>query len=273
MSQMGPALGAVLFGLVLGALAALRLRRGAYVPGRAADLLEQQDIVADEQADLATDRARLQPEMYRERTDALAKEAARLAATAVPAEAVVAAGGSGVGFFWGAATMALVAFLVTSVQEQAQPAPAVAAPARGASFDVSEDMTRLAAKLEQTPDDVETLVQLGHLLLKAQAMREAHLLTERALQLDPGNVEARVHRAVVTSAMDPHKGTEALDAVLKDAPAFAEGWFFRGMLAMQGGDPEGAKGYWERFVAAAPDGPQKERIRGFLAGDGLQMPR
>jgi cytochrome c-type biogenesis protein CcmH/NrfG len=259
------------------------------------DLEERAAHAIAQLRDLFEQQARLEPAMYaaeKERLEKVAADALRQRdkqiAHAKPTRRMSTppAGmpAQWKGFLWGVATVAGIGGLVLSVQSNSQPRADGAtmtgnsggqeAPMQRPNFEVDAEMQALAERLQKDEKDVEALVRLAHKLLQGQALSEAHMLNERALSFAPDNVEALVHKAVLRNAMgDSENALRELDALLAKNPTMAEGWFFRGMIGMSTGKPELAKESWQKFVAVAPDGPQKERIRGFLDGKGLQMPQ
>lgn len=196
------------------------------------------------------------------------------------------------GALWGGGVVAVAATLWLSVNQAQQPradAAMTQAPqmggqsGEGAQGGMPNDAVHAQAqnpeirvlrdKLSQTPNDVDAMVQLAHHLLRTSAIDEVQSLTKRALELDPKNGEAKVHAAVLRGAQGDGDGALAdLTSVLKENPKLAEGWLFRGMLGMQSGLADITQESFKQFVAVAPDGPQKERIKSFLDGGGLQMP-
>jgi len=161
-------------------------------------------------------------------------------------------------------------------QSLAQGAPPVAAGGELPPDHPGVDGSQGAAATPSGGDgsDLAALLRQAHELLRSQRIAEADALTRQALALDPNNTEARVHAAVIKSAGgDLVNALAMLDGVLQDDPKQAEAWFFRGMMGMRSGNTELAHASWRKFVDVAPDGPQKERIRGFLAGEGMQMPQ
>lgn len=178
------------------------------------------------------------------------------------------------GALWGGGVVALGVLLYGLVTEQQRPQAAMggvqAAPAGGAQAADEEEFRVLYERLQGKPDDLTALVRLSHLLLKSQMLDEAKVVNDRVLQLDPTNVEGRVHGAVLLAGTGDRAGAQkGLDDVLKKDPTFAEAWFFRGMFGMQAGKQELMRQSFEQFVLYAPDGPQKERIRAMLQ---RQMP-
>jgi tetratricopeptide (TPR) repeat protein len=175
-----------------------------------------------------------------------------------------------VGGLWGAGLTALGLFLVTTVRQGStpRPAPPVAAAAEASAGGPQMDRQRFVAlqeQLKQSPDDVPALLELAHMLLRAQMLEEAQVLNDRALTLDGHNLEGLTHAAVLAASRGEHAGAQAgLKAVLTQDPGFAEAWFFRGMLSMQQGDMPAMQESLRQFVRYAPDGAQKERVRAML---------
>jgi tetratricopeptide (TPR) repeat protein len=146
------------------------------------------------------------------------------------------------------------------------------APALGAGGGKRSD--ELKGIIAKDPNNVAALVELGHLHLRVQDIQAAKIVTEQALALDPDNLEALTHAAVVKSGMGDSEGAFAgLDAVVTKDSTFHEAWFFRGMLSMQAGKSEQMKESFEAYIKHAPESPRKERIKKMLAGGGIQMPR
>lgn len=125
----------------------------------------------------------------------------------------------------------------------------------------------LLARVQNNPKDVEAMLGLVKRLLREQMFDEADRLLGHIKELDPTNATARVYSAVTLAARgSDEQATRELDTVTKEHPDIADGWFFRGMLAMQGGDNERMRDSFEHFMAVAPPGPQRDSIRGFLQG-------
>lgn len=115
--------------------------------------------------------------------------------------------------------------------------------------------------------DVNTLLDQARVALRQQNFPFAQQLITQIEKESPGHPVGRVYAAVLKAAGGDAAGAiSAIDAVLAQEPQLADGWFFRGMLGMQSGQPELAKESWQKYVAVAPDGPQKERIKGMLQG-------
>ena len=189
------------------------------------------------------------------------------------------------GFLWGTLLMAVGFGLYVSVSTQAvprvpgggmtgaQPAqPAQPAPAAAAGQ--NSEVQGLLDKLKENPKDVDSMARLGRILLFQQLHTEAKMVTERALQIDPGHIGSQINQAMVTAGKgDAASALTQLNAVLKRDPKSYDAWFFKGMLSMQSGDNDGMKKSFQQYVALAPDGPKKDRIKRMLGGGAMQMPK
>lgn len=180
------------------------------------------------------------------------------------------------GFLWGGGTAGAVALVAVLLTGQLSPRSEGGSLTGNTSIAPQPDTTTqaLVDRIRANPKDVDAMVALTRILLRDQRLDDAAQLNAQVLALAPDNVDARVQGALLTSARGDAAGAAAeLDALLEAHPTHAPGWLYRGMLAMQAGNSERVRQSWEKFVEVAPDGPQKERIRGFLQGKGLQMPR
>ena len=166
------------------------------------------------------------------------------------------------GALWGGGSVSVVAFLYILVQQQQQDVPS-APPLAAASADQNE-MQTLTTSLQNDPNNVPTLLRLSHLLLKDQMLSEAKVVNDKILQLAAHEPEALVHAAVLqASEGDINAALERLTDLAKENN-LAEAWFFRGMLAMQSGNQSVMRDSFEHFVAVAPEGPQRQRIKAML---------
>lgn len=175
------------------------------------------------------------------------------------------------GALWGGGAVAVAALLYGLVVAESQPRAmgdrgrAQRPGARAAASDQHDPEIRaLLDRLQSSPNDVDALVRVAHRLLNTMALDDARRVNDRALALDPQNVEARVHDAVLRAATGDPKAIGTLDKLLESHPTVSEGWFFKGMIAMRQGDMAGMRASFERFLEHAPDGPRKERVRAML---------
>ena len=188
------------------------------------------------------------------------------------------------GFLWGMLLMGVGFGLYVSVSTQAVPRapgggmtgaqPAQPAPAQAQAGGQNTEVQGLLEKLKANPKDVDSMARLGRILLFQQLHTEAKMVTERALQIEPDHVGAQINQAMVTAGQGDAAGAlTQLNAVLKRDPKSYDAWFFKGMLSMQSGDNDGMKNSFEQYVALAPDGPKKDRIKRMLGGGAMQMPK
>ncbi len=185
------------------------------------------------------------------------------------------------GVLWGAGSVAMMALIYALVVREGspEPTPPEGLPMAGGSAmggrtpaqrTPNPELEALIARLRQNPNDIETLAQAGHILLRDTTFGQARPFIERALQLDPEHPESLVHYAVLLMAeaglAQRQEGLERLDAVLASHPDLAEGWFFRGTHAIQTGDRALAKESFERYLAVAGDDPMAAHVRAILNG-------
>lgn len=179
------------------------------------------------------------------------------------------------GALWGGGVVAIVGLLVGSLLVEGQPrapggsvtgnAQSGAPAADRAEEPVDPELEALIAKLDANPNDLEALLQLTRRLLHGQMLSEAEVLVQRALSLAPTNPMAQTYEAVLMSAKGDTIGAVAkLDAVTRAHPTLADAWFFRGMLGMQSENDALMRESFEKYVANAPAGPQRDRIKAML---------
>ena len=289
-----PATLTLLFGMVTGLIAAMRTTAGeqqanrqpakntsdtgAPVLASALDLEEEIEQAVLQLRDLELYRERMSDDSYRDLRQSLESRASdrlaehdqrfgndqngttdqaiedRAKKRPLTAAAVVVIGGLGA---FGLAQRTAESPVGTAHQGDAQ--QATEADALGGEFQV------LMKRLQDNPTDVAAMVRVAHLLLRTQHLDEANALTERALELEPDNVEAKVHEAVLLGATgDNEAALSSLDLVLGDTPNNAEAWFFRGMLSMNIQDYDKMRESFTQYVEQAKDGPRKERIKQML---------
>jgi len=189
------------------------------------------------------------------------------------------------GFLWGALVMSVGFGLYFSVSTQAvprvegggmtgaQPSQPAQPPVAQAGAQNSE-VQGLLTKLKENPKDVDSMARLGRILLFQQLHKEAQMVTERALQIDPDHLGSQINQAMVSAGQGDAPGAlTQLNAILqRDAKSY-DAWFFKGMLSMQTGDNAGMKKSFGQYVALAPESPRRERIKRMLDGGGMQMPK
>ncbi|MBC7792956.1 MAG: hypothetical protein H7Z43_04565 [Clostridia bacterium] len=150
--------------------------------------------------------------------------------------------------------------------EQHERAPQRAPMQASAQQGPDPELQGLIARLNSNPKDIEAMLALLKRLLRAQMFEEAAQMLARVKALDPENSSAKVYEAVMMAARG--EGTTAnaqLDSIAREHPDLPDAWFFRGMLAMQAGDTPRMRDSFEHYVAVAPAGAQKDRVKMMLA--------
>jgi cytochrome c-type biogenesis protein CcmH/NrfG len=130
------------------------------------------------------------------------------------------------------------------------------------------DMERLAELrriVAEDPDNVDALVELGHMYLTLQSYPELSDVTQRALMIDPDNPEALTHLGMLLfSSGHPQGVMESFDRALQVDPNFGEALQFKGMVAFIRRDYETAVEAWQRYLDVVPPDEVSPRIRGML---------
>ncbi|MFZ5469184.1 MAG: tetratricopeptide repeat protein [Myxococcota bacterium] len=121
-------------------------------------------------------------------------------------------------------------------------------------------------RLNSAPDDLGTLAEVSHELIRRQQFDEAQRLNERAAGLDPFHLETRIHRAVLRAVQgEGGRAMAELEHLAVTYPDAHEALLFAGALAMQLGDKERALTHLERFLVEAPPGEQPPMLANSVA--------
>lgn len=129
-------------------------------------------------------------------------------------------------------------------------------------MDRLEELRRITA---EDPNDVEALVDLGHMYLSLQSYNELADVTQRALAIDPENPEALTHLGMLLfSSGHPQGVMESFERALQIDPAFGEALQFKGMVAFIQRDYATAVEAWQLYLEVVPPDEVAPRIRGML---------
>lgn len=124
------------------------------------------------------------------------------------------------------------------------------------SGDAEHALVAQTEGLALAPDDVALLIDRGVSLIFLSRHWEALDDLYRALDLEPGNVEALVFRAGIYRELGAADLAEDdLDRVLGIEPGHVDALYERGELRFAHGDVVGARGDWMRVVSLAPGAP------------------
>ena len=138
-----------------------------------------------------------------------------------------------------------------------------------------DDMKRMAdkkaepllAKLKTDPNNAETLNQLGILYRATHQFKEAEGYYEKALQVDPKNVNVRTDLASCLYYTGDVDGALAqLQKSLTYDPKHAGTLMNIGIIEWKGkNDVNAAVAAWEKLLKLNPDFPQKEAVEHMIA--------
>lgn len=148
-----------------------------------------------------------------------------------------------------------------SLPGQAQGMPG-GAPVADVDMDRLAELRRIVA---EDPNNVEALVELGHMYLTLQSYPELSDVTQRALAIDPENPEALTHLGMLLfSSGHPQGVMESFERALQVDPNFGEALQFKGMVAFIRRDYETAVEAWQRYLDVMPPDQVSPRIQGML---------
>jgi tetratricopeptide (TPR) repeat protein len=113
---------------------------------------------------------------------------------------------------------------------------------------------------------LQGMLAAAHQSLDAGRYQEAIAAYKAVLRREPKNVEAITHLGVILGLAGHADGAlEAFDRALAIDPGYAHAWWDKaGVLQDQKQDYAGAATAWERFLALAPDGPDRAQAEGRL---------
>lgn len=179
---------------------------------------------------------------------------------------------------WGAAGIAFVALAYLVLSTALRPrvgdesiTGSIPGQGMGASMGVpvgDVDMERLQA-LEDIvagePQNLEALVELGHMYLRLQRYDDLSFVTQAALAIDPNHPEALTHLGMLLFSMDHPEGVIPMfDRALSIDPDFAEALQFKGMVSFMRGDYATAVEAWEHYLEVVPPDQGSPRIQAML---------
>ena len=232
-------------------------------------------------ADYADLRAR-----YEADTAAILVELDRLGAAPAPAapaaaEAPIARPRSG----WrhpvavGVAAMALVAFgvgLGVGIVRYTEPDPNAGGPMPGAGPTAGPEAPSAAnaPRGPVTPEMLQGMLQAARASLFARRYNEAIAAYQAVLKRDPDNVDATTHLGLIAviAAQGEHgpemvdRALGLFDRALERDPNYLPALLYRGQVLLEvRKDVPGAIKSWEKFLAVAPAGEDRDRVAKMLA--------
>lgn len=110
------------------------------------------------------------------------------------------------------------------------------------------------AKIDANPNDLEALNGLTEIAIGERDLGLAMELSGKALEVEPKDLDARTHRAVLQAAvgMSP-MAFEILAEVRAEAPDFGKAWVYTGLLALDQKDYALAEEALSRAMVLEPD--------------------
>ena len=134
-------------------------------------------------------------------------------------------------------------------------------------------VARLAARLEQQPDDVEGWVRLGRSYMVLNQPGKAEIAFAHAVKLKPGDTETKAQyaEAIIAAAgnadQPPPLAAVLLREVLDAEPQNSQALWYVGLAEAAAGRPQAARDLWTRLLAQLPaDAPERKAVEQRLAG-------
>lgn len=116
-------------------------------------------------------------------------------------------------------------------------------------------ISELQARIARNPKDVAALEVLGNLELAAQRFEQADRLYARALALDPGNFDVRLHDAdALHRSGHDRAALSQIDRVLRQRRDFPDALYDRGVVLHALGRTAEARAAFVRYLAVAGPG-------------------
>ncbi len=126
--------------------------------------------------------------------------------------------------------------------------------ARMAMENVSREIAGLKELLEQDPENLMALVRLGNLYFDAGMFDGARQYYERALRLEPENVDVRTALGESLRNLErPREALEQFEQAVRAQPDYWRGWFNVGVVALYDlGEFEKARAAFEKVAEIKP---------------------
>jgi tetratricopeptide (TPR) repeat protein len=187
----------------------------------------------------------------------------------------------------GAAAIALVAFgvgLGVGIVRYTEPDPTAGRPISGGG-PLAGPQAPSAANAPRgpvTPEMLQGMLQAARASLFARRYNEAIAAYQAVLKRDPDNVDATTHLGLIAAiAAQGEHGPEMVDRALglfdralERDPNYLPALLYRGQVLFEvRKDVPGAIKSWEKFVAVAPPGEDRDRVAKMLADARAQAGR
>jgi len=181
----------------------------------------------------------------------------------------------------GAATVALVTFgvgLGVGIVRYTEPDPNAGAPMPGSRPLAGSPQAPSAANAPRgpvTPEMLQGMLQAARASLFSRRFNEAIAAYQAVLKRDPDNVDATTHLGLIAAiaAQGEHgpemvdRALDLFDRALRVDPNYPPALLYRGQVLYEiRKDVPGAIASWEKFVAVAPPGEDRDRVAKMLAG-------
>jgi tetratricopeptide (TPR) repeat protein len=115
------------------------------------------------------------------------------------------------------------------------------------------ELSEARERLRANPADLESASFIAHELIRNRELEEAQKVTDKALAVDPFNIESRVHRGVLHALRgDVQTAQKELLELADTYPGAQEALLFLGFINLQSNNHAKALEYFERFTVEVP---------------------
>ena len=232
-----------------------------------AEAWARKESLVDQLRALRADRNKLSNQSYQQSWDTLltaAAEALRNAEQMAPPTprlktdtSPLAANRIGRRIIWGVMVLAffigLGAVLQTATSDRTQ-GGTMTGGSQVTGTAMAEQLATLEATAKAEPTNIAPLNRLAHLAIQQGDLGKAMTWMDQARALDPDHPEVRTHLAILQASVGmTERAAQELEASLSIDPNFSEALFWKGLLALRGGDREAAVTALEAALENAQD--------------------
>lgn len=125
-----------------------------------------------------------------------------------------------------------------------------------------QQVQQLEEKAKAAPQNVDLRIHLGNLCLDTNRLDKAAIWYNRALELEPKELNVRTNLAVTYFRLNQNdKAIAELEKVLSDKPTFPLALLYMGTIRRDINDKKGAIDAWERLIKTNPDFQGIEKVK------------
>ncbi|MBI2567613.1 MAG: tetratricopeptide repeat protein [Candidatus Schekmanbacteria bacterium] len=166
---------------------------------------------------------------------------------------------------WAGAAAGFALLLTAVIQEALAPQPPAQAPHEAAMPAPIGAAPGAEETLPELPETIAELNGVAHRALAEQDYNTAMAAAQKALGMDPKDLEARAHMAFMRAVIGrTDKALQSLDEILADAPDHHESLIFKTLIALQAGDADLAEATAKHAMTKAVGAQDREVLTSLL---------